>query len=214
MLHKLLWPAPAASAVWTYTKTITAQTFRKLFGSPDPPPPYRNPQGVLVGQNPDEKRAQVPLPFKRQLPGGPTAGPPTTDHPKDGSGPLTPPESRQCGAEMTSSNVQSDDTDAGKGAVTPPRKPINLVRVPESLMRDLFPTAWEQLMHSLRAIWKRKPQYPPPGCVKLQGLVNVETSGYVVCVDVVGFYNPKTDRFDGRSLAMSLRGAEHIDVGQ
>lgn len=209
MLHKLLWPAPAAHAIWTYTKTITAQTFRNLVGSPDPPPLSRNPQGVLVGQNPDEKRAQVPFPLRRQIPGGPTAGPPAADGSKDGgSGPLTPPEGRQYGAEVTSNNAKRDDVDAGKGAAAPLRKPINLVRVPESLMRDLFPTAWDQLMHNLRAIWKRKTQYPPPGCVKLEGIVNVETPRNIVFLSVVAFYNPKTDRFDGRSLSMSLRGAE------
>lgn len=153
-------------------------------------------------------------PFKPQATGGPADGLPTADRSKDGSGALSPTENRQQGARVVSSNVQ--------GAVAPPRGPFTRyipievgsmsVPLPVTPMRDLFPLAWQQLMRDLRAIRRRRRWPPPPGSVKLSGWVNVETSKYLVCMDVQAFYVPEMDKFDGRTLSCNVWSAQRIRI--
>lgn len=229
MTERLLWPAPAVSALWRFSKTITTQTFGYLFGFPESPPPSPDVKAYItrVAQNTCEKRAQTPLQFRPQLPGGPGAGPPTADPSKNGTRPLTPPESRQHGAGVTSSNVQGDGAAARKDAARKDatekdatassswtdsllRLHSDLLTVPTPPMRDLFPSAWRRLMLDLRAIGKREPRSPPPGCVGLSGLVAVRTNTHLVVLRALAFYDPKVDDFDRGSAKFTLKEIRRI----
>lgn len=200
MLHKVLWPAPAMHALWTHATTLATAYTRQLLNSPAPPAETHSPQDARMGQAPGEQRAQVPLPMKRQMPGGPGATPPS-DRPK-GGGPLTPPvDSGRYGAQAGGAKPDVP----GIGGAQP--KPIDDSGASPDVMRDLYPQEWNRLMHSLRTLWRRKPRSPPPGCVHVNGLVNVRTTHCIVHLSVDAFFDPSKMKFDPGSMAVRLKGA-------
>ena len=209
MLHKVLWPAPVAHALWQYTKTVTVQSYRKILGSPSQPAQPEG--GVVMAQDPDERRRQVALAIKRQIPGGPAAGtgtgtgPSAADRSKDGLPPITP--SATSGDEYRA-NSETETSRKGKPADPEPSATtvIDLARAPSSLVRGLFPTAWDQRMDNIRNVWRRKGQIPPRGCVTAFGAVDVETTKGVAVFHVDAHYNPRKRQIDRPSLQIQLKG--------
>ncbi|KAI0020827.1 hypothetical protein F4780DRAFT_353841 [Xylariomycetidae sp. FL0641] len=53
--------------------------------------------------------------------------------------------------------------------------------------------------------WRRTRSYPPRGCVMVSGLVSLKTPKARVTVDVVAWWDPKTEAFHQPSMSLSLR---------
>lgn len=213
MLHKILWPAPVASALWQYAKAVTVQGCRKIMSrdgsSGQPGQPHG---GVIMARNADERRRQIELALRRQIPGGSAAGTGSgngssaADKSRDGLPPVDP--------AATSGGEQSADPDvetsrkakpAQPGPSRPPPTVIDLARAPSSIVRGMFPTAWDQLVFNLRNVWRRQVQLPPNGCVVAFGTVNVKTTKGEAIFQVDGFYNLRTGKVDLPSLSVYLK---------
>lgn len=207
MLHKVLWPAPAMYALWTHATTLAMGNIRWLIDSPVSPAESRSPHDARMGQVPSEQRAQVPLPMKRQIPGGPTTTPPSADRPKDG-GTLTPPV--DSGKYEAQAGAGGDAKPGVSGAGRAQATAIDDSGAHPELMRDLYPQAWSRLVHSLHTLWRRKTRLPPPGCVCLNGRVNVRTTKCIVLMDVTAWFDPQAGKFDTRSLSISLRATSPL----
>lgn len=57
----------------------------------------------------------------------------------------------------------------------------------------------------LRSLWRPVQQNPPRGSIQLGGIVQLETPTAWVWIDVLGFWDPKLDRFDPGSMKLGLR---------
>ncbi|KAK9769515.1 hypothetical protein SCAR479_13826 [Seiridium cardinale] len=65
--------------------------------------------------------------------------------------------------------------------------------------------AWQALKQRWRQVWKPKRPFPPRGSVQFSGLVEVACPKASVVIDVLAWYDPKTDSLDGNTLRLGLR---------
>lgn len=207
MLHKILWPAPVAHALWQYTKTVVVQGYQKILGPDESPGQPTQPAGGLVlAQDPNERQRQIALALRRQISGGPAAGtgsgPSAADRSRDGFPPITPSATSGNAYPASSETETSRKADLG----TPAPTVIDLARAPSSVVRGLFPTAWDQLMFNIRNVWRREVQLPPRGCVVAFGTVDVTTAKGIAVFHVDAHYNMKKSEFDRPSLRVSFKG--------
>lgn len=200
MLGSVLWPAPLASAVWQYTKTVASQSYSRFFGIDSSPTAPANPGGVIIVPRPDERRSHVTLPVKRQIPSSTTTGTSTGEQGKDAP---NQPGSENSTSRTSNTRKDADFTSENGGAGR--SKILDLARGPADMLREISPTAWDQLVFQVRNIWARGRRQPPRGCVQMYGLMQVETSKAHVVLDVIGFYDPKVQKFDRPSLFIGLR---------
>lgn len=215
MLHKILWPAPVAHALWQYAKAVVVQGCHKIMSPDGSSGQPTQPQGdVIMAHNPEERRRQIELALKRQIPGGPAAGTgsgtgsSSADRSRDGLPPVIP------SATSGSEDSANSDMETGRNSKsahpetsTPASAPsvIDLARAPSSLVRGMFPTAWDQLVFNIRNVWRRQRQLPPDGCVVAFGTVNVQTTTGEAILHVDAFYNLKKEEFDKPSLSISIK---------
>lgn len=204
MLHNVLWPAPLASALWQYTKTVTGQGFSRFFGIDGTPTAPTASGGVIIVAGPDERRSHVSLPVKRQIPGSTTTGTSSTEQGKHV--PSQPGDTDQTASRSSDTRKDGGATGEDNKALGPSQsKLLDIARAPVDLLRDMSPTAWDQLVFQVRSIWARGRRQPPRGCVQMYGLMQVETSKAHVVLDVIGWYDPKVQKFDKPSLYIGLR---------
>lgn len=207
MLHKVLWPAPLASAVWQYTKTVVGQSYSKLVGISSEQMTPSRPGGVIIIAGADEKRSQVTLPVKKQIPDSTAAGTPPAEQGKEVP---SQPVNQNNTSRSTSTRKETDFMSESRKALGPVHSKIfDLARAPADLMRELSPSAWDQLVSSVRSIWARGRRQPPRGCVKMYGLMHVETTKAFVMLDVVAFWDTKVEKFDRPSMYIGLREVTH-----
>ncbi|CAI4218496.1 unnamed protein product [Parascedosporium putredinis] len=154
MLHNVLWPAPLASALWQYTKTVTGQGLSRFFGIDGTPTAPTAAGGVIIVAGPDERRSHVSLPVKRQIPGSTTTGTSSTEQGKHV--PSQPGDTDQTASRSSDTRKDGGATGEDNKALGPSQsKLLDIARAPVDLLRDMSPTAWDQLVFQVRSIWAR-----------------------------------------------------------
>lgn len=214
MLHKILWPAPVAHALWQYAKTVVVQGCHKIMNPDSSGQPTQPQLHVITAHNPEERRRQLELALRRQVPGGPAAGTgngagsSAAGRSRNGLPPVIP-SATPGGEDSANSDMEAGrkakSAHPGTSTQTQTQTVIDLARAPSSLVRGLFPTAWDQLMFNIRSVWHRQPRHPPGGCVLIFGTVNVRTTKGEVIFHVDSFYNLKKEEFDRQSLSVIMK---------
>ncbi|KAM0329463.1 hypothetical protein ACHAQA_004772 [Verticillium albo-atrum] len=179
-LRKILWPTAMAQSSWAFTSAMAKQhwsEFQRMLGFETPPPPS---------------------PFSRPRT--------TLDHPKIASaGRQTPdgiPADTPSGPGNKSTELQQP-SDAPSGGKTNFLKDAALSHAGD--VRQMSSGPWVEFVKKLSQTWKPTRNYPPRGSIIVSGFVEIETSKGFIVVDVSSYWNPKTKKFDSRSLFMNVR---------
>ncbi|SPO02496.1 uncharacterized protein DNG_05169 [Cephalotrichum gorgonifer] len=223
MLHKVLWPAPLAAAVWKYARTVVGDVYGRFTGQSSPPEMSIRPYGRIIAPSPAEWRRildAAALSGRRQIPGSTTANsainrpkdtslPPSSAPTHENATPVTPttpttPATTAMSDRKTapSSNVSEPDK---RASATVTEKRLHPVRWPAVFLQELSPVAWGQFVADIRSIWRRDVRSPPRGCVKIHGVMHMETTTSFVLMDVLGYWDPKVEKIDPWSTNVNLR---------
>ncbi|KAH6657332.1 hypothetical protein BKA67DRAFT_186298 [Truncatella angustata] len=175
------------------------QTLDRIRQHMEKPPSSRTPGSVSdptsLDAKPDTKDEKAMGPTKRQTADG------STD-----SAPSPPP----------SSGEMSDSTTGGRfpGPISPFSKSQESADGKQPSAKDVHGVrevsghtagAWQALRQKWQQVWKPKKPFPPRGSVKFSGLVEVASPKASLVVDVLAWYDPKTNSVDGKTLRLALR---------
>jgi hypothetical protein len=72
-------------------------------------------------------------------------------------------------------------------------------------MRSIAARPWQEFRKKFAQTWKPLRELPPRGAVLVSGLVELETSKAYIVIDVIAWWDPKTRKYDVRSMWMGLR---------
>lgn len=64
---------------------------------------------------------------------------------------------------------------------------------------------WQAFKQTLAQTWKPLGDYPPRGSISVSGLVEVDAPRAVLTIEAAAWWDPKTKRFDSRSLTLRLK---------
>lgn len=177
------------------------QTLDRIRQHMERPPPPRAPGPVSDStswdtKSLDSKDEKALGPTKRQ-----TAEGSTTD---------------SAAAPSSSPEAPSDSTSTGKfpGATSPFTRTSGSSDDKQLTTKDMHGVrtvsehtagAWNALRQKWRQVWKPKRPYPPRGAVQFSGLVEVASPKASLVIDVLAWYDPKTNSVDGKTLRLALR---------
>ncbi|KAK0735256.1 hypothetical protein B0T26DRAFT_99618 [Lasiosphaeria miniovina] len=194
LLERIFWPQPMALSFWEFGKTLVRQTasdVARYFGMDVPGSSGNYVNGPAPGGPatlPASQNAQVQKALE-QLRQQATKRPEEVKNP----GAMT--------AETSPSNTAGKVTEAGK---------VSGERFTgENKIRSFTDSPWEAFKKKYNQVWKPTRELPPRGCVAVSGLIELESSKAYVVIDVFGWYNPTTRKYDARSLWMSLRKMQY-----
>jgi len=183
-----------ALSIFAFTGALlrdNALTVARLFGYEAKSPPPTNGLNPAIEQTlrrfaarskPDGKPAEAQS-EARELPGAKWQTPDGSATPATGS---------------ASAAAPSQDPDSAK---PPSAKDL----IPHSTMYAITHGPWSAFLKKWKETWRPMRDLPPRGCVMVSGLVELETKhGYLV-IDVFAWWNPKTQKFDTRSMFTRLR---------
>lgn len=89
---------------------------------------------------------------------------------------------------------------------TDPDKPASAKDlVPHSAFQAHYAGPWAAFKKKLAQKWRPMRDLPPRGAIRVSGLVELEGPRAYAVIDVVGWWNPKTRKFDSPSMFMGLR---------
>lgn len=115
-------------------------------------------------------------------------------------------QSRQIPDANPSAIPSAGPADAeGKGGESGKRTAPQELFPGHDTIRSLTSKPWREFRQKLSQTYKPRREQPPRGAVLVSGLVELDTSKASIVIDVFAWYNPKTRRFDGKSMWMGLR---------
>ncbi|KAK2027582.1 hypothetical protein LX32DRAFT_592412 [Colletotrichum zoysiae] len=183
-LEKILWPQAMAVSTWAFTSTLVKQHVTGMsralgfeFIKPAQPfPPIRS--GNV------QAKTEGPLPSaNRQTPDG------------------TPAENASHNVSKTADPRQTDDGESGGKTNFVRDAAISQVQGMKHITAGPVREFWKKLSQT----WSPPVQYAPRGCVLVSGFVEFDMPKAVAVIDVWGFWNPRTKKFDSGLTFMGLR---------
>lgn len=176
------------------------QTLDRIRQHMEKPPPPRTPGSVsdttsLDAKSLDPKDEKSLSPTKRQTAGGSTADSTASSSPLD-----SPTDSASGGKFPGTVNLFT-----GTPGVPDDKKPITKDLHGVKEVSEHTVGAWKALRQKWQQVWKPKRPFPPRGSVQFSGLVEVASPKASLVVDVLAWYDPKTNSVDGKTLRLALR---------
>lgn len=86
-----------------------------------------------------------------------------------------------------------------------PRSPSPKDMYPYDRVKANINGAWTEMRKRLAQKWRPLRELPPPGCILVSGLVELETNNAYIVIDVYSWWDPKTRKHDSKSMWMGLR---------
>lgn len=180
-LRKILWPVAVAQSTWAFTTAMVAQHWaevRRVMGYQPPPGTHTTPR------SPIEAITQPKLPGnRRQTPDG-TPDEPASNAVSKTTDPRQAGEPRSGGRTNFLKDSMSSQVDG---------------------VREMSSGPFMEFRKMLHRTWKPIRQHPPRGCIMVSGFVEIETTRGFVVADVVSHWNPKTQKFDSKSMQIQVR---------
>ncbi|KAI1191763.1 hypothetical protein F5B17DRAFT_380845 [Nemania serpens] len=193
-----LWPSALASALWSFTSALMTQNvaaISKFFGHEIQPPPSTN---VYLAM----EKFQQQLKKQSGRPSSAAVSPSSQDRADEGSttGPLPPPDKIPAGSTTTPETM---GTGAGvdPAPAAPSVKDMPIVR----MAQEHTSGPWDKFKKSFVQKWQRPPAQPPRGSIRVSGLVEITTTDAIIMVDCMGWWDPKTRKYDPYTTSLQLR---------
>ncbi|KAK3328789.1 hypothetical protein B0H66DRAFT_596404 [Apodospora peruviana] len=190
--ERVLWPKPLALAMWAYvttavqghTRTVASKLGIELWGSDGPLTKGNTTTMAATQANDVQKSIQA---LRQQA----TKRPGDVKDPASMVPPGGPP------ALKTPLPAASNETQGGSSDSSPEKKGVQW---PEkySPMFMAFLRRYQQVYGTMR-------NYPPRGSIAVSGLVEVDLERAWVVVDVLAWFDPKTEAYDEASMVMRIR---------
>ena len=174
-IRNALWPAPLVKSFWSFTKVLIADDIKSVAKY----------FGIQTG-TPSTTIEQV-LAKHAEL----TRLPPPKTDPKDGPSPLPPSMQNPGRATIPIRPEEKSASEEGKGSLVP--------------LQGHFTKAMTAFKLKLQQTWKPAPNYPPRGSILVTGFVEVDSPKAWLVFDVKAAWDPKTKKYDARSMQLSLR---------
>lgn len=211
---RILWPSPMLLSTWAFAGTLLRQNIidvAKVFG-------YEPKNSRVFPASPNQQRSTgmsdgppaLPPSNRRDLQQAiqrikqqATARPEEVKDPRavaSSQGRQTPDGGPLPGSSPgAGSYPDSKDGDSGKP------NPLEGLFPGQDKLRDLTSRPWREFRRKLSDTWTPRYDLPPPGCVCVTGLVELDGSKAIVVIDVYAWYNPKTGKFDWRHIRLGMR---------
>jgi hypothetical protein len=229
-LERTLMPTAMTLSMWSFSVTLAQHNFyniAKQFGY-EP----KTEQVMNVQQTLDRIRQYIERSPPPKSPGSfaePTSlDPKRTDskdekalgHSKRQAADGSPTDSAASQASPPDSAPDASTGSRFPGAVSPFTKPSEMSEKRPSA-KDVHGVkevsehtvgAWQALRQKWQQVWKPKRPFPPRGSVQFSGLVEVASPKASLVVDVLAWYDPKTNSVDGKTLRLALRAIKPRQV--
>lgn len=117
------------------------------------------------------------------------------------TGASTTPAGKSPVAQTTNTSTTTPAT----GTRDPNKMPSAKDLIPYGTMRPHINGAWNEWKKTFSQTWAPLIPYPPGGCIRVSGFVELDAEHAVCVIDVDAFWNPKTGQYDMSSMRMKLR---------
>lgn len=174
-IRNALWPAPLAKSFWSFGRVLIADDIKSIAKY----------FGIQVG--PPTPTIEQVIAKHAEL----TRLPAPKRDPKDGPPPLPP--SMQNGTRATIPTRPEEKSATGED------KALGLP------LQGHFTKAMTAFKMKLQQTWKPARNYPPRGSILVTGFVEVDSPKAWLVFDVKAAWDPKTKKYDSRSMSLSLR---------
>ncbi|KAI0599064.1 hypothetical protein F4775DRAFT_138241 [Biscogniauxia sp. FL1348] len=201
-LRRALWPSALTISLWSFSGALMKQNalrFAKIFGWEPKPEP------ATIQQTLDRLQQQLKKPPSRPDPHPSASLPPANSGGADGS-PVarsssspTPPDALGSGNSIGSVLPTVPTAQPGKPKSA---KDIYMVK----MTQEHTSGPWQTFKTKLSQSWQPLKDLPPRGSLNVSGLVELRSSRNLVTIDVIAWWDPKTETFDMKSMFLRIRG--------
>jgi hypothetical protein len=198
--RQALWPSAMTLSLWSFTSALITQNvtnFAKLFGSEPKTDPMAN--------NMQQTIERIQQQLKRQ-PGksaSDSSSLPSQDRSDEGSttSSLSPVDKRSAGSTTTPETLGTGAGIGGTIPSVPSAKDMYMIRTAQEHTSG----PWDKCKQKFAQTWKRAPDYPPRGSIKVTGLVEINSPRAIITVDCFAWWDPQTKNYDTRTLKLQVR---------
>ncbi|KAI1165704.1 hypothetical protein F5B18DRAFT_609429 [Nemania serpens] len=195
----VLWPSALASALWSFTSALMTQNAAAIARS----------LGYETQTNPSANIYQAMEKFQQQLkkqsgrPSSASVSPPSPDRTDEGSSTssLPPVDKISAGSTTTPETMGTGAGVDNAAPAAPSVKDIPMIR----RAQEHTTGPWDKFKKSFVQQWQRPPAQPPRGSVRVSGLVEITTTDSIIVVDCLGWWDPKTKKYDPNTTRLQLR---------
>lgn len=203
-ISRALYPSVLTQSLWSFSSTLMKQNaanLAKLLGyeqnSPPPPP---------LQQAIERAQQQIKKPTAKSDSQGSSSLPPTSTQASDGSSTGStsvekrPAESSPTPGTSPNSSVIPivPSTESGK-----PKSAKDIHGIKHT--QEHTSGAWSAFKQKFAQTWRPMGALPPRGAIYISGLVEVYTPRALLTVDCTAWWDPKTERFDMKTVSFRLR---------
>ncbi|OLN81497.1 hypothetical protein CCHL11_10311 [Colletotrichum chlorophyti] len=184
-LNKILWPEAMTVSTWAFVSALVkqhAQDVSRFLG-------FESSNRIQYTRtapdgNIQKRKTEGPLPSTdRQTPDG------------------TPADNASPNVGKTTDARQTEEPESGGRTNFLRDTAISHIEG----MKQITDGPAREFRKKLAQKWKSTKAHPPNGCVLVSGFIEVEMPKAFVLVDVWGHWNPKTEKYDGKSFHMNIR---------
>jgi hypothetical protein len=216
-MNRILWPTAIVLSTEAFVRTLVKEnvaSVAKYFGysNGDSPSTGTTPgdQSLPTSHSPDIQKALQKLRQK------------TTQRPDEVNDPSTIAKTAAAEANQPSSGKQQQQDPKGqqpgesplksasgregnKGQPGAPSSAKEYFIGHNEIKSMISQKPWDEFKKRFAQTWKPIVHWPPRGCVAVSGLVELEGQRGLIVIDVMAFYDPKTKKYDRKSMIMKVR---------
>ncbi|KAI1082106.1 hypothetical protein F5B20DRAFT_578874 [Whalleya microplaca] len=206
-VQRALWPSALTLSLWSFSGALMKQnalTVAKFLGFESEPPPNPNLQQAMekihqqLKKPPVKSDSQVPSSLSSSKTQAADGSSTDSTSGVDKRAASAPGSSSASGAAVGSSIPPFPNAESNK-----PRSAKDIYAI--KLTQEHTSGPWQTFKQKLAQTWRPASGFPPRGSFNVSGLVEVVTPRAVVTVDVNAWWDPKTEKFDARTLSLRLK---------
>ena len=183
-------------SLWSFTGALmkqNASAVARVLGQEQKDQPKANFQQTL-----DKIQQQLQRPQQKEDSKSPSPLPPTNNSPVEPGSANNAPT-----ATGTSTGVSSPLPTAPNQAASKQRSARDIYAV--KMAQEHTSGPWQAFKQKLAQSWQPLRDYPPRGSISVSGVVELDTPRARITLDAFAWWDPKTEKFDGRSLVLRFR---------
>lgn len=222
-VRRILWPSALTMSLWSFTGALmrqNAMAVSKAFGYETKSQPNTTMQQTMEKiqqqlqrpqQKTDSSKSPSSLPrTQSQVPEGSAS----SATPPSSSGAAPPPSPSPSPPSSASPSPTPGSTTAGVNGSPLPPGPNNAAAGKQRSAREIYAVKmaqehtsgpWQAFKQRLSQTWRPLHDYPPRGSISVSGVVELDTPRARITVEAWAWFDPKTQKFDGRSLILRWR---------
>ncbi|KAI0008130.1 hypothetical protein F4779DRAFT_618893 [Xylariaceae sp. FL0662B] len=204
-IQRALWPSALTLSLWSFSMALMKQnaiTIAKSLGF-EVEPPNHNLQQTMerihqqLKKPPVKADSQVPRSLSKKTQAADGASTDSASAVGKGSTAAPGPPSAS-GTTSGSSTPSMPNAESGKPKSA---KDIYTIKLTQEHTND----PWQAFKQKFAQTWRPISGFPPRGSINISGIVEILTPRAILTVDVDAWWDPKTEKFDGRTLSLRLR---------